>query len=397
VNEHARIWGDPHIDEADGGKYDFQQVGLFSVLKDKNMALNVNTVAGGQNNAVTLINKSGVVVGSRTVQVDSNGKVTVGYADSNITTAPITLQNGQTVLLDSGSSITKNNDKVTLQTPEYKVQFDTGEMFEGIQHMNIDVWTKAGGVFSDGVAPTGLLGETFDDDTTQQTGTKQSVASYAQSSLFDRSVATSTTTTTASTANTPATSSTDTTTTPTTANNNITAWRPSDGRSGFIRNLYRNAFGNDPQTPALNAWTSEWGSSGLARPLKEIYGSSDFKNRYKTEDSQVDAMYTGILQRHPNTTEASTSKTILETSGTDGVVDSLINSDEYTTRVQNGTVPAPSADTATTTTTPAPSPASTTTNTDTTTTGTAGGFNMSQMFQQFMSWFQQFFGGTGGT
>jgi hypothetical protein len=53
-----------------------------------------------------------------------------------------------------------------------------------MQYLDIDIWSKAGGVLSDSVAPTGLLGETFDADNTPQAKPKQDVNAYQQDNLF---------------------------------------------------------------------------------------------------------------------------------------------------------------------------------------------------------------------
>jgi hypothetical protein len=210
-NEHARIWGDPHIEDADGGKYNFQEKGLFNVLKDKGVALNAQMVAGPDN--TTVMSQAGLTVGGRTVTVQPGGKITVGYADSSITTPPVTLADGQTMMLDNGYSITRKGNIATVDSTngEYKMQFDTSPSYKGFKYVDIDVWTKGGGVLSDGQAPTGLVGETFDADKTKQTKIKNSVDSYKVSSLLNKT--TSSTTTTSTTGSTTTTGSTGTTTT----------------------------------------------------------------------------------------------------------------------------------------------------------------------------------------
>ena len=196
ANQHARIWEDPHIDDADGGKYDFNQRGLFNVLKDKGITLNAKTVAGPAN--ATYISESGLTIGGRTVLIQTGGRVTIGYTDPNVTTPPITLGNNQTVMLDNGYSITRKGTSITVDTTtgEYRIKFDTGRSWQGTNFMDIDIWSKSGGVLSDGVAPSGLLGETFDADNQRQRSTKNSVDSYRVASLFSEPTATPTSGTT---------------------------------------------------------------------------------------------------------------------------------------------------------------------------------------------------------
>jgi hypothetical protein len=136
-------------------------------------------------NKTTLNHEAGLVVGNRTIDVKANGTVSIGNTNPAIKTPNIKLADGQTVMLDNKSSITRHGDKMTVDTGEYKIQFETGKVFEGVKYLDIDVWSKAGGVMSDGVAPTGLLGETFDGDNTVLNAPKQDVGAYRKTKLFD--------------------------------------------------------------------------------------------------------------------------------------------------------------------------------------------------------------------
>ena len=229
ADEQARIWGDPHIVEADGGKYDFDDKGLFNVLKDQGVALNAQMSQGPGKTSV--ISKSGLTIGGRTVLIEPDGKVSIGYTDPNITTPPVTLANNQTVLLDNGYSVTRNGAVVTADTTsgEYKIRFDTDESYKGYKYMNIDIWSKAGGVLSDGEEPAGLLGETFDDDDTPQTSMQNSASSYQVASLLENGSTPATNTgaagTTANNGTTPATNTgaANTANTTTASNNGTTS------------------------------------------------------------------------------------------------------------------------------------------------------------------------------
>ncbi len=185
ANEHARSWGDPHIEDADGGKYNFHHPGIFNIVKDKDVQLNAKITASANNTAVNT--EAGVTVGGRTVYVTADGTTKVGYKDPNIVNADVTLADGQTVLLDDGGSVSRAGNKVTVQTTEYKMQFDTNKDFNGTKYMDIDVWSKAGGVMTDGVAPSGILGETFDADSDQVTAPKQDLDSYKEDSILQKS------------------------------------------------------------------------------------------------------------------------------------------------------------------------------------------------------------------
>ena len=200
ANEHAKIWGDPHILDADGGKYDFQQTGIYNVLNDKGINLNAKIVAGS--GKATLISDAGLVVGNRTVDMKANGTVTIGYTDPAHKSSKITLADGQAVSLDNNSTISRMGDQLTINTGEYKMQVDLNRTYQGVQYLNMDVWSKAGGVFSDGKMPSGLLGETFDAGAETQTGIRNNSAAYARSDLFSlNSTAPTTTPTTPPTSN----------------------------------------------------------------------------------------------------------------------------------------------------------------------------------------------------
>ncbi len=180
ANEHARIWGDPHMEDADGGKYDFNERGIYNIIKDKNLVLNAKMDPGP--NKTTVMTEAGLTLGSQTIHLKAaNGEVLIGLANSTTTTA---LQNGQTVALDNGGSISRKGAIVKVDSPEYKIQFDLDEVYKGFKYLDIDIWSKAGGVMSDGVEPSGLLGETFDADNIAQTKPKLNAADYKQNALF---------------------------------------------------------------------------------------------------------------------------------------------------------------------------------------------------------------------
>jgi hypothetical protein len=139
------------------------------MLKDKNIALDSKMVAGPGN--TTVKTEAQLQVGTDTLFVDANGKVLVNGR---------TLGANEAVTLKNGSKLTQSNNggTVTVNTPEYNVTFTTKQSFQGFTFMDIDVHSKAQGVLADGVAPTGILGETFDADSLKQTSTKLGVDSY---------------------------------------------------------------------------------------------------------------------------------------------------------------------------------------------------------------------------
>jgi hypothetical protein len=210
VNEHARLWGDPHVNDADGGAYLFPQAGIYNVLQDKGLTVNAQTNKMASDPSATVMSEAGATVGSRTVHVTADGTTTVGYADPANSSTTI-LQDGQTMALDDGSSITKTGNNISLTTPEYNLQFSTMQQYNGSNFLDIDAWSKGQGVQADGVAPSGLLGETFDADNIPQTAPKLDSSAYSRSSLIER------TATTTSPTPTPAAVVATSTTTPTPA------------------------------------------------------------------------------------------------------------------------------------------------------------------------------------
>ncbi len=169
--------------DADGGKHDFQKTGIFNVLSDKGVNLNAQMIAGP--GKTSLISQAGLVVGNRTINLNANGTVSVGYTDPANKSPEVTLADGQTMSLGNNNSISRNGDKVTITTGEYKITADLNRKYQGTPYLNMDVWSKAGGVFSDGKMPSGLLGETFDHEDNDQKHIKQNASDYARSGLFN--------------------------------------------------------------------------------------------------------------------------------------------------------------------------------------------------------------------
>ncbi|WP_373531626.1 hypothetical protein [Vampirovibrio sp.] len=153
------------------------------MLHDKGIHLKSKITAGA--NKMAYNTEVGLIVGGRTVQVKPDGSVQIGYKDPNIAGADITrLNEGQTVMLDDGASVTRTKGNIVVQTQEYKMQFTP--MKGRMSYLDIDVWSKAGGVLTDGVAPTGMLGELFDADDKPETKLKKPVNTYVSPTLVYR-------------------------------------------------------------------------------------------------------------------------------------------------------------------------------------------------------------------
>lgn len=178
ADEHARIWGDPHIVDADGGKYDFQHEGVYNVLEDKGLAVNGN-LTKAKDGEHTYLTQAGLMVNGKQVHIDTDGTVTLGTG-ANATE----LEDGESRQLGNGSYISRKGDLVRVGNAEYKLEFQTNQDDRGNKHINLDAYTKDGGVALDGVNPTGLLGETFDKDSKALTKTKLKAADYERADLF---------------------------------------------------------------------------------------------------------------------------------------------------------------------------------------------------------------------
>jgi len=174
------MWGDPHVDTASGGKYDFQKIGYYNVLSDKN--INLNAKLDGEQGKPTFITEAGLKIGTHQLDVKADGTAQIGAGAS-----AIVLKDGQSVIMDDGSTIARKGSVITADTPEYNIKFETGKLDSTINHINVSVDSKAGGVMADGIAPTGLLGEGFSKTTGKQNASLLDESTYQRNDLFDTS------------------------------------------------------------------------------------------------------------------------------------------------------------------------------------------------------------------
>jgi hypothetical protein len=180
AGESARMWGDPHIEDADGGKYDFNEHGVFNLLNDR--GVNLNAKLGGKEGGPTYIQQAGLVINNRNIRVDPDGKVMINQGENG---QDVELKDGETRQLGDGSYITKNGNIITAGTPEYKMEFETNKEHDGNRYMDVKVSTKDGGVMLDGQKPAGMLGETFDEDKEKQTALREKGDFYKRNNLFE--------------------------------------------------------------------------------------------------------------------------------------------------------------------------------------------------------------------
>ena len=175
ANETAEAWGDPHMEGADGDKFDVMGVpgGIYNLFTDSEVMLNGKFEAIG-NNGATVIGETGLTLGSGnqksyiTVSTRPKGQVTL----NGVVLAP-----GSEQTLPDGSTIkvSKDGKTVTIHTPEYTLtQKIVKEGSDG--ELRVTIKSGAQGVNADGIMPSGLLGETFDADKIAKTSTDKNGA-----------------------------------------------------------------------------------------------------------------------------------------------------------------------------------------------------------------------------
>jgi hypothetical protein len=171
-DQKAIAYGDPHIKGADGEKFDFNDLGIYNVLQDKGLAINAEMApAAGEKSVITNI---GLKAGNQQLQLLPNGQVIIDGK-------PVNLQQGQQLQLQDGTVISKEGNDIKLKGREYDVTFKSRA--KG-QYFDVAVQSKSQGVATDGILPTGILGETFDGDDTAGSTTKHQPAFYRRQGLF---------------------------------------------------------------------------------------------------------------------------------------------------------------------------------------------------------------------
>lgn len=172
ANQKARAYGDPHIDGADGEKFDFDDHGIYNLLQDRGLNINAEMApAAGEKSVITNV---GMNIGGSQVQMLPNGSMVINGR-------PVQLENGQTLQLPDGSIISKNGNDINIKTSEYDVKLTSRARG---QYFDVDVKSKQQGVMADGVAPSGILGETFDADDVRGGDTKHNHQFYRRRNIM---------------------------------------------------------------------------------------------------------------------------------------------------------------------------------------------------------------------
>jgi hypothetical protein len=172
ANQQARAYGDPHIDGADGEKFDFDDHGIYNLLQDRGLNINAEMApAAGEKSVITNV---GMNIGGSQVQMLPNGSMVINGR-------PVQLENGQTLQLPDGSTISKKGNDINIKTSEYDVKLTSRA--KG-QYFDVAVKSKEQGVLADGVAPSGILGETFDADDVRGGDTKHNHQFYRRRNIM---------------------------------------------------------------------------------------------------------------------------------------------------------------------------------------------------------------------
>ncbi|MBY0449566.1 MAG: hypothetical protein K2X01_02940 [Cyanobacteria bacterium] len=153
----AQTWGDPHFVGFQGGNYDVMgEVGkTYNILSDQKFQVNATfNPYQGQKDATIISDMGFRVAGANgkenRVQISLGGKITIDGRSLN---------DGETVQLADGGSVTRKGKTTTVNSKEYKVEVsDAGD------HLNTKYSVNKDGVLSDGVLAHGLLGQTADMD-----------------------------------------------------------------------------------------------------------------------------------------------------------------------------------------------------------------------------------------
>jgi hypothetical protein len=171
-NETSFIWGDPHINDPDGGTYQISASGKFNLLQDTGVDIKGDFGVWQPKSTATVMRDVDLTIDGKKIHIDANGKTTM---DGN------ELKDQTFTSWGNGDQISKlRNGIVSIHTAEYDILIGSEATKGNAQNkfLNLSVTTGEKGVSADGKAPTGLLGETFDADTTKQTQAKQNIENY---------------------------------------------------------------------------------------------------------------------------------------------------------------------------------------------------------------------------
>jgi hypothetical protein len=179
ANQRAGYWGDPHVLDPDSPSNDFivTGAGTYNLLKDKNVALSAEHKKY-DNWQIEVTNQVNLALGDSNLVYNAYGEPTLNG---------VKLEIGKLMNLPDGSSVNWNGSTLSVTNANYgeynldmTVQTSGHKNADGTNIKYLDTYVNSTdkGVFSDGVLPTGILGEGFDEDNLVRTKLNFGIESY---------------------------------------------------------------------------------------------------------------------------------------------------------------------------------------------------------------------------
>ncbi len=191
ANEHSSYWGDPHVADADrsdkGNKRQDNFVvkgdGVFNLLTDRNISLNAQHKKYDQW-GIEVTDQIGLRIPFANITFSAYGTPQLNGG---------VLESGKTIMLPDQTKISWDGTTLSVtsgDSGEYNVSISivTTEHKNAdgspVKYLDTDLSTKGNGVGNDGIMPSGILGEGFDDDNEARTALKKDLSTYKRNGLL---------------------------------------------------------------------------------------------------------------------------------------------------------------------------------------------------------------------
>ena len=157
--ETARLWGDPHLVGADGGKYGVQELGYHNIVTDGNFKVIGNFAPTRKDKS--FMAESGVVFGNNRLKITPDGNIVYNNAEQQWG------ENNQ-MTLDGFGTLRRKGKNIDFSANGYNLAYELKK-----DHLDLDISRDVAGIMAGREdSPTGLLGETFDADSDKQKKTE---------------------------------------------------------------------------------------------------------------------------------------------------------------------------------------------------------------------------------
>jgi hypothetical protein len=191
ANEHSSYWGDPHVadaDRSDKGNKRYNNIivkgdGVFNLLTDKNISLNAQHKKYDKWD-IEVTDQIGLRIPYANITFSAygtpqlNGR-TLGKGTTTLPDQSKLSWDGTTLSVTSNDS-GEYNVSIAIVTSDHKNADGSP-----IKYLDTDLSTKSNGVGNDGVMPSGILGEGFDDDNEARSALKKDISTYKRNGLLD--------------------------------------------------------------------------------------------------------------------------------------------------------------------------------------------------------------------